>query len=93
MYRTLILNNAIYIALLIFSVAIVIKLVRLSSLKEHNNKSGLFFNSFLFHSTPILRNMVSKPKQEFLRFNNKLNAVTYIAVLSVLVLYSMMKMI
>jgi hypothetical protein len=90
MYRTLILNNAVYIALLIILIALAIKIVRAYALKEYNDRLGLFFSSFRFYGKPILRNMISKPKQEYLRFNNKLNAVTYIALLSTLVLYSIM---
>ncbi|RYE26021.1 MAG: hypothetical protein EOP51_01990 [Sphingobacteriales bacterium] len=90
MYRTLILNYAAYAAILVVIVALAVKLAKLSSL-EHSDKPGLFLGSFRFYSKPVLRNMVSKQGQEYLRFTNKVNMASYCTLLGILLLYLAMK--
>ncbi len=93
MYRSLILDYTVYFVVAIIVIAILIKLIKLSSVNDHSNRINLFLRSFRYYSMPVLRNMVSKPGQEYLRFNNKLNAIAYIAIGVILLLYLLMKII
>lgn len=89
MIKVFILNNTDIMLLIVCAAFICIKLLMLSKVPTRD-KFALFIKSLGFRSLSQLRNVNSKRKQIYFRKSNKLNIVTYVAIILLLCLYAFM---
>lgn len=93
MYRTIIIEYAPKLLLLILVVSATLKIYALATLRHADSYTELFFRSFFPYSRAIIKNTDHKRLQHFYKYSNEVNKYFYPVGLLILAIYALMRLI
>jgi hypothetical protein len=93
MYRKLILEQTPILLFALLALSATIKVFNITKLKYKESNTELFFRSFFLYSKDVIRNTNHQKLKAYYRKNNRLNTLIYFPFITLLLLYSLMKII